>query len=67
VLKGNADAGFIIPPVPFPAWFNVPMMTTDSFTRREPLHGLTRERTLSHTDCIAGKNAILRSASAHRA
>lgn len=49
-LKGNADAGFMIPPEPFPAWFNVPMMTTDKFTRREPLHGLTRERTLSHTD-----------------
>lgn len=50
VLNGNAEAGFEIPPVPFAQWFNVPMMTTDSFTRREPLHGLTRERTLSHTD-----------------
>jgi hypothetical protein len=51
VLQGNADQGFIIPPGPFGAsWFNVPMMTTDSSTRREPYHGLTRERTLFPTD-----------------
>jgi hypothetical protein len=62
VLQGNADTGFDIPPEPFPAWFNVPMMTTSPTTRREPLHGLTRERTLSHNDWLWIKpNNTLRS------
>jgi hypothetical protein len=59
VLQGNADAGFIIAPEPFPSWFNVPMMTT-SGNRREPFHGLTRERTLFHSDWswITGSNSL---------
>src|SRR6266513_909238 len=59
VLRNNADAGFVMPPEPFPSWFNVPMMTT-SGNRREPFHGLTRERTLFHSDWswITGSNSL---------
>jgi hypothetical protein len=28
------------------SWYHVPMMTVDDFARREPYHGLTRERSL---------------------
>lgn len=49
-LEGNDSVDFAVQRNSARAWFHVPMMTSDAFSRREPYHGLTKERQLRSRD-----------------
>lgn len=50
VLEGNVEVDFDVQKNTTRSWFHVPMMTSDPASRREPYHGLTKERQLRSGD-----------------
>ncbi|WP_437987522.1 hypothetical protein [Sorangium sp. So ce117] len=50
LLEGNDTNDFDVSKNTQRSWYHVPMMTSDNFSRREPYHGLTKERALRSTD-----------------
>lgn len=47
VLEGMPEVDFVAQKNPRRLWYHVPMMTTNRGSRREPYHGMTKERPLS--------------------
>lgn len=50
LLEGNVEVAFEAQKNMTRFWYHVPMMTSDQNSRREPYHGLTKERRLRYGD-----------------
>ncbi len=50
ILEGNVEVGFDVGRNAVRSWYHVPMMTSDDDARREPYHGLTRERGINPSE-----------------